>query len=161
MTHAPVTLPEDVYFEVWSAPYAQSTHNMLALLRNFQHRQPSLYSRLIAEQAAAAEQTLDALRTRQNALFVASLARQQSALDALGQNATMPIVTDELRLLAARAAKESAAVLPAGAGGGDVAIFAGIQPPSHELRALLAELHHNRLDLSLSARGVHAVNKEC
>jgi len=161
MTHATVSLPADVYFEVWSAPYAQSTHNMLASLRNFQLSQPSLYSRLIAEQAAAAEQTLDALGTRQSELFIASLARQEAALAALGRNATMPIVTQELRLLATRAAKESAAVLPAGAGGGDVAIFAGIQPPSRELRALLAQLHHDRLDLSLSARGVHAVNKEC
>lgn len=161
MAHAPVTLPQDVYFEVWSAPYAQSTHDMLASLRDFQHDQPSLYTRLMAEQAAAAEQTLHALRTRQSTLFIASLARQESALDALGRNATLPIVTDELRLLADRAAKESAAVLPAGAGGGDVAIFAGIQAPSLELRALMAQLHHARLDLALSARGVHAVYKEC
>jgi len=161
MSHAPVTLPEDVYFEVWSAPYAQSTHNMLAAMRHFQGSQPSLYSQRIAEQAAASEQTFEALKARQGPTFVASLARQASALDALGRDAAMPIVTHELRLLAERAATESAAVLPAGAGGGDVTIFAGIRPPSHELRDLMARLQHARLDLSMGAHGVHSVGKEC
>ena len=161
MSHAPVTLPEDVYFEVWSAPYAQSTHDMLATLRRFESNHPSLYSRRIAEQAAAAEQTFEALEARQGPLFVASLARQEIALDALGRDAAMPIVTEELRLLAERAATESAAVLPAGAGGGDVTIFAGIRPPSNELRDLMLRLQHARLDLSLSARGVHSIDKKC
>jgi len=161
MTHAPVTLPLDVHIEVWSAPNAQSTHQMLTSLLTFQSSQPAPYAQRIAEQAAAAEQAFHAAEVGDNRQFVSALARQEAALDGLGRDAAIPIVTQELRQLAAKAAKESAAVLPAGAGGGDVAIFAGLQAPSEELRNLMVRLRHDRLQVSLGARGVHAVNKEC
>jgi phosphomevalonate kinase len=160
-THVSVALPSDLHFEVWSAPHAQSTHDMLATLREFQNAQPSLYRLRISEQADAAEQAAHAIRIGQTAGLIASLARQRHALDALGKDAGMCIVTDELRVLAETAADESAAVLPAGAGGGDVAIFAANHPPSGKLRELLARMHHDRLELSLGARGVHPVGKEC
>jgi len=154
-------LPTNVHFEVWAAPHAQSTHDMLARLRDFQIRQASLYSRRIADQAAAAEQAANALLAQQSDLLIASLFRQCQALDALGKDAGIPIVTDDLRRLAAVAAKESAAVLPAGAGGGDIAVFAAARPPSTEVRALAARLRHEPLQLKLGARGVHAIRKEC
>lgn len=159
--HVPVALPSDLHFEVWSAPHAQSTHDMLARLREFQRSQPDVYCQRLAEQAAASEQAADALRGRDSATFVAALARQCRALDALGRDAGMCIVTNELQHLAEAAAEESAAVLPAGAGGGDVAFFAAVRPPSERLRNLLTRMHHEPLPLSLAARGVHAVGKRC
>jgi hypothetical protein len=45
-------------------------------------------------------------------------------------------------------------VLPAGAGGGDVALFVGSAAPSGALRELLRELDQQPLVLELGARGV-------
>src|SRR5688500_11443464 len=80
---------------------------------------------------------------------------QRATLGALGRVAGIPIVTPEAARLAAAAAP--AAVLPAGAGGGDVLLHVGLEPSTALFRALAAELGHRLLELSLNARGVHAV----
>ena len=55
---------------------------------------------------------------------------------------------------------EGAAFLPAGAGGGDVAVHAGSNPPSAAFERRAAELGLEPLGLVLGARGVHAAGTE-
>ncbi len=161
LTHETVQLPADLHIEVWSAPHAQSTHRMLETLIEFQAAQPQLYVVRMADQAAAAARALGALHSGSALHFLSALGAQRRALELLGNTAGMPIVTGDLMALANKAAAESAVVLPAGAGGGDVAIFAGLRPPSSELCQLMVRHQHVRLALSLGARGVHALDKEC
>jgi phosphomevalonate kinase len=161
LTHQDVQLPPDLCIEAWSAPHSQSTHRMLETLLEFRKAQPRLYARHIQDQATAALQALDALQSSNAIQFVSSLGAQKNALELLGSDAGMPIVTDDLKVLANEAAKESAVVLPAGAGGGDVAIFAGPRRPSSELCQLMAQYRYVRLALTLGARGVHGLDKEC
>ena len=63
-----------------------------------------------------------------------------------------------LARLDALARREGATVLPAGAGGGDVALFVGSAAPSAALRALALELGQKQLALELGARGVHGAD---
>jgi hypothetical protein len=87
---------------------------------------------------------------------VRALAAQYRALEELGARAGAPIVTEPCRALAELAEREGGAALPAGAGGGDVLIFAGVRASSSEFRALAQRFQHERLALVLGARGVHA-----
>ena len=102
-----------------------------------------------------------AVRDQSSSLLVRALTEQRLALQALGHDAGVPIVTDEVAALAEAAISEAAAVLPAGAGGGDVAIFVAAHPPSERLKHLALALNHNYLPLNLGVRGVHSAASEC
>ena len=61
-------------------------------------------------------------------------------------------------MLDAGAKREDAVVLPSGAGGGDIALYAAPATPSAELIGLAAKVGYRRLpEMTLEARGVHAV----
>jgi hypothetical protein len=89
--------------------------------------------------------------------LVAALAGQGRTLDALGDAAGIPIVIPELKVLLPLAAAENAALLPAGAGGGDIALFAGHAPPSAALLAAAKQQGHFPLSVKFGAPGVHFV----
>jgi phosphomevalonate kinase len=98
------------------------------------------------------------LRERGDAAgFLSALRAQQRALSGLGLAAGVPIVTPELGELAPRAETEDGVLLPAGAGGGDIAIFVGYAPSTPGLRAALANHGHRLLNVQLSAPGAAAV----
>jgi phosphomevalonate kinase len=80
---------------------------------------------------------------------------QRHALAQLGHDARIPIVTPEVTALAELAEAHSAAVLPAGAGGGDIAVYLG-ETSSEFLADALTRFGHSRLTLALGAPGVHA-----
>jgi phosphomevalonate kinase len=130
---------------------------MLLRLNEFRRDQQKLYSILLLSQADASEQALFAIQSGSANRFVDALAAQRLALEALGRDAGLNIVTSELSALADVAANESAAVLPAGAGGGDVAVFVGLRPPSERLRRLFVNFQLEPLKLSIGARGVHRI----
>jgi phosphomevalonate kinase len=161
LVHHPVSLPLALHIEIWVAPTACDTSSMLSQLRQFRRDHHQLYSDRLAAQAEASEQASAAAQLGDARRFIAALAAQRFALEALGRDAALNIVTREVSALAAMAAEESAAVLPAGAGGGDIAIFAGLCPPSARLRRLLTSHNHEPLSLNLGARGVHGVGLEC
>ncbi len=147
-----VELPPSLHIEVWAAGKPASTAELLGRVRALD---AARYRALITPQRHASEQAVEALDRNDAAAFVAALAVQCGALAQLGDAAGAPIVTTEVRRLAEHAFRERAAVLPSGAGGGDVALFAGLAPPSAALSALARELGQQRLDLSLGAPGVH------
>lgn len=150
-----VDLPGGLHLEVWAAGKPASTAELLSRVRALD---AARYRALIAPQQLASERAVQALDAGDAAAFVSALAAQCNALGRLGDAAGAPIVTSEVQKLAELAARERAAVLPSGAGGGDVALFAGVAAPSPELSALARELGQRRLDLSLGAQGVHAVS---
>jgi phosphomevalonate kinase len=152
----PVALPPGLEVEVYFSGESASTPELIARVNALEARDPSLHAVLLAAQAEAAEDAEAALLAGHVDAFVRALSAQCRALDELGMHAGASIVTEPCRALAELSEREGGAALPAGAGGGDVLIFAGVRPSSGEFRALAQRFQHERLELSLGARGVHA-----
>jgi phosphomevalonate kinase len=153
-------LPSGLVFEVWACSVAASTSALLSRVAEFAARDPAAHTRCISAQAEAAESALDATERGNAADFVHAIARQVTTLSALGEAAGIAIVTPELAELAQLAATHGAAFLPAGAGGGDVAYWVGPSAPPAAFSARAQELGLARVQLTLGARGVHAVTRE-
>jgi phosphomevalonate kinase len=151
-----VALPSALHFEVWACSASASTSLYLARIAEFAARDPAAHVRCIDAQAEAAESALSAAERGDAADFVRAIARQVTTLKALGDSAGIAIVTPELGELARLAELQSAAFLPAGAGGGDVAYWVGSGAPPAAFAARARELGLSPVGLTLGARGVHA-----
>ena len=154
---SPIRLPERLVCEVWTSGRPASTPELLGRVRALAARDPQQYRRWIDAQGDAAEQAARAFTGGQVAEAVAALSLQKECLAGLGEAAGAAIVTGEVNVLDAQAQREAAVVLPSGAGGGDIALYAAPAVPSAELVRLATEVGYRRLtDLTLEARGVHA-----
>ncbi len=153
----PVELPGSLVLEVWASGTPASTSDLLGQVRTLERNRPELFSALIADQAQAARDAADALRKADAARFVSALQDQGRALAALGHSARAPIVTDAVKALDELAQAEAGVVLPSGAGGGDIALYAGLSPPSHALLSAAKTHGHHPLALRIGARGVHSM----
>jgi phosphomevalonate kinase len=154
-----LSLPKQLVFEIWASNGAASTAHLLATLREFATQDPSRYRLRMDAQATAAEQTCAAWHAGDTQGIIAGLTAQRHALEQLGKAARIPIVTDEVRVLADLAEARGAAVLPAGAGGGDIALYVGIESPEFMQQAI-ADQHHARLRARFGAAGVQPVSSE-
>jgi phosphomevalonate kinase len=141
----------DCTVEAWACAASASTSKMLSKVREFAGRERALYTELIR---AATEGSELALRSRDAADLVAAIRQQRAALAELGRRADVPIVLDELDALDGVAAFDDAVMYPAGAGGGDVALYVGPRPSGESFRLRAAELGLVRLDLVVGASGV-------
>lgn len=147
--------PAALHLEVWISNHAASTVAMLNQVRGYKERDPAGHHHDLSAQADAAEATARAWSRQDDTAIVYGLMAQRHALQRLGENAQVPIVTPEVRKLADLAEPRGAAVLPAGAGGGDIALYAGTEPSSAVLGDL-AHAGHTRLGVTLGVPGVHA-----
>jgi phosphomevalonate kinase len=145
----PIRLPA-LHVEVWSSQQAASTPALIARVRELP----------LAEQASAAQAAADAVRQGDGAALVRALGAQLEALERLGRAAGAPIVTEAVRELASLARAAGSIVLPSGAGGGDIALYVGPSAPASELVDRARALGHEKLELSLDARGVHAAKND-
>jgi len=155
-----VKLPSDLTVEVWWSGKPASTRQLIGRVNALRERARGRYVKLIDAQAAAALDAEIALTRGDSAAFLRSLDAQRVALDALGAAAGAPIVDDSARALGDAAAALGGAALPAGAGGGDVLVFAGLAASPPEFAALARTSGHERLELSLGARGVHVYSSD-
>lgn len=147
-------LPPDLIVEVWTSPVAASTPALLAAVSGLRERAPELHGSLLERLKAAAEHAAVALRKGQTANFIAELTEQRRGFEALGQAAGAHIVTAEVAQLA-RVAPPGAAVLPSGAGGGDIVLWCSSHPSPPAFHELARSLGHQLLPVQLHARGVH------
>jgi phosphomevalonate kinase len=148
-------LPPELTFEVWWSGTPASTSELIARVRGLRERAPGRYVKLIEAQASASFDAEVALQRGDSGALLRSLDAQRQALDALGQAAGAPIVGDVARALGDAAAALGGAALPAGAGGGDVLVFAGPEASSAEFTTLARGSGYEKLELTLGARGVH------
>jgi phosphomevalonate kinase len=86
--------------------------------------------------------------------FVQRAAAFGRALAALGDAADAPIVPPAFAELAALAEREGAAFFPSGAGGGDVAVWLGVEPPSAMFTARATALALAPLPVAIDHGGV-------
>jgi phosphomevalonate kinase len=150
-----VDLPPGLVIEVWSSDTASSTPALLASVRRLASEHPALHRALFDALRAGAERAVEAVRAAKADDFVAALAAQGRAMDELGAAAGEPIVTPSLKQLMAIASAEGGALLPSGAGGGDISLWVAQRPSSDAFRELAQSLRQGYLPLRLHARGVH------
>jgi phosphomevalonate kinase len=157
---AKVSLPSDVVIEVWASQWAASTSALIAQVSRLADQDGPRFRQRIDAQGRAAEAAVSACRNGDGARFIAAIDEQRIALNALGEAAGVPIVTREVEALATHAGRLGAAVMPAGAGGGDIALYVGPTPSFAMDDALLAH-GHRRLTLTLGAEGLHSIGAGC
>jgi phosphomevalonate kinase len=150
---AAVALPVALQFEVWTCPTSASTPALLGAVQRLREQAPETHARWLGAQAEAAASAARCVQQHDAAGLLAALLAQQRALSGLGRAAGVPIVTPELAQLAPIAEGEGGVLLPAGAGGGDIALFVGGAPSSSGLRAALDKCAHRLLRTDLSAPG--------
>lgn len=153
------TIPADLVVEVWTSPVAASTPALLAAVARLRERSPELHATLLERLKAAAERAAGALRSGQAADLIVELTAQRLGFEALGQAAGADIVTAAVAQLA-RAAPPGTAVLPSGAGGGDIVLWCSNQPSPPSFHELAGSLGHQLLPVQLQARGVHRCQTE-
>jgi len=147
-----VRLPDGVSIELLVASESASTRELIRRVRELETQDPRAFSELFGAQVRASERARQALAEGDAAAFVGALDAQSEALSALGRAAGANIVTPELERLAAVARSSRAAALPAGAGGGDIALWVGAGVP------LPDELHgFTRLPAALGVPGLGPV----
>jgi phosphomevalonate kinase len=155
----PVPIPDGLVVEVLFAGKPASTPELVGRVKALKASAPNDYAGLLSTLDMAAQAAKAAFEGRSEPDIIDALRAQLEGLTALGRRAAAPIVTPEVALLAEHAAREKAVVLPAGAGGGDVALYVATHPPSEAMRRSIDEARHQRLDLRLGARGVHVVGR--
>jgi phosphomevalonate kinase len=141
----PVSLPEGVLIRVLAAQTSASTPALISSVRRLRSEEPSRYERLMGAQTEASKRAVSALASASAKDFVAALSAQSAALSALGDAAHVNIVTKPMQRLAQLAASAGAVLLPAGAGGGDIALWIALEPDQEppaddELRPLTLAL---------------------
>jgi phosphomevalonate kinase len=151
ITH--VKLPDALTIGVWSSTSAAATSVMLAGVAALRQARPAEHRVVLDRLASAAEATSQATTA---AAYVAACRRQLEGLADLGKLADVPIVTSEVAELDRAATTAGAAVLPSGAGGGDIVLVVSDGPPRGDLLEAAERLGLVPLNLGLGARGVHA-----
>lgn len=156
----PVQLPSELVVEAWASQVSSSTPALLARVARWREQSPGEYAAILASLCSAAERAACALRSGQMWDLIAELEQQRVGFSALGHAAGVPIVTPEVERLARAKGACVAAVLPSGAGGGDIVLWLSDRASPRGFRDLAVSLGHHELSLSLQARGAHRCQPE-
>jgi phosphomevalonate kinase len=148
----PQPLPTGTIIEAWSCPGEASTSAMLRAVAALRDQRDGRYAHWLE---TARELALAACAADSVEALVRALGGQGQALGELGRAAGVPIVTGAVADLDQLAAASGGCFLPAGAGGGDVAIYVASRPSAAEFRALATRAALRDLALELGVRGVH------
>lgn len=155
----PVRLPSGLHVEVWASGVSASTAELLRAVSQFRQEHERDYEQLMSALCGAATRAAAALRQQRPEALISELSAQRGLLDQLGRASNVPIITPGVRELAAWAQPHGAAVLPSGAGGGDVVLWVGLEPSPAAFRDLGGSLGHRLVPIDLHARGVFAFDR--
>ncbi|MEN9578974.1 MAG: hypothetical protein RJA70_1983 [Pseudomonadota bacterium] len=150
-----LNLPPGLHVEVWSSDRAAKTSEFLKNVRAARARAPERVAEIYSALRSASEEACRACEHADAQAFVSALKAQAAGLCALGRAASIPIVTTELAELTRLSEDDGAALLPAGAGGGDIALWVSTEKPSTKVRFAQQALAHGTLALEMGAKGVH------
>jgi phosphomevalonate kinase len=156
---APVTLPRGLCVEAWASGVSASTPELLRAVGRFRTENASRYAEIMTALGAAAQRAVDAVAADNGPALVLELTLQRELLGQLGSASQVPIVTPMVKSLAEWAKARGAAVLPSGAGGGDIVLWVSMQPSPPAFAAQAASLGHRRVQLQLHAPGVSRFEK--
>jgi phosphomevalonate kinase len=150
-----VTLPPALTLEAWWSGVPAVTSELVARVAELGRADPAWHARLLGAQAAASERAAAAFGAGDADELVAAFSAQRGALRSLGTAARVAIVTLACEELGIEAERTGGTVWPAGAGGGDVVLYAGRSPSSGAFREVAGARGHRLVELSFGARGVH------
>ncbi len=150
----PVSLPKELSLQVFASDRAASTSDFLQRVNQAKQEHSSQHQALMRRLASAAETAVDACEHDDAVRFIEALTEQYEGLNQLGLLAQIPICTPEVRTLASLAKSHGGIVLPAGAGGGDIALWAGRGAAPPPVVDALAKTAHSLLAVELNAPGV-------
>jgi phosphomevalonate kinase len=160
LTLEAVALPRNLRVEAWASGVSASTPELLRAVGRFRDSRHRDYDELMAALTAAATRAAEAFSSTQLEPLIAELSLQRELLARLGAASGVPIITPEVRELAEWAGCRAAAVLPSGAGGGDIVLWVSRTPSPAEFRELAHRLGHRHIPLELHARGVFCCDRE-
>jgi phosphomevalonate kinase len=150
----PLALPRALHWRVLWTGEPVSTKEFVAKVRALAESDRAAYDEHLGAIRALSAAFRRCLLEDDARSLVQVVRAHGAAMDALGQRAGVPIVTDAMRALFARADALGCAVKPSGAGGGDIVFAASADEAS--LDALLSEcpsLGVSALDLAVDATG--------
>jgi phosphomevalonate kinase len=151
---APTALPDGICVRVFFSGKSVRTSDMLGRVGAFRARAVAEHRVAMRTLCDRAEAASGAVSSGDGAMFVTALQGFAEQLQAFGDAADAPIVPRALRDLAAAAATEQACFLPSGAGGGDVALFVGVHPPSDRFMQIASDRSLVELSLAVTHVGV-------
>jgi phosphomevalonate kinase len=147
-----VDFPSDLVLAAYWSGTSARTSELIARVDALRAR--SADSAAFATLREVAADAADAFAEGSALTFVERAAAFGCALEALGHAADAPIVPPALAELARMAEGERGAFLPSGAGGGDVAVWLGVAPPSTTFASRAEALALRPLALSVDRGGV-------
>lgn len=148
----PVTLPAELFFEVWGSEESASTSEFVRRVFDLEKTDPRAFDSALAHQFRASVAALEAIHTGSAQLFISALQAQALALRELGDLAKIPIVTDKIARVASEL-RDDCVLLPSGAGGGDISLYVGPRPSSDKFREHAIEEGLFLVPLTLGAEG--------
>lgn len=149
-----VVLPPALCVEAWASGVSASTPELLRAVARFRDARHREYDELMVALTAAATRAAAALIAAEADVLIGELSMQRGLLARLGSASGVPIITPEVHELAEWAGARASAVLPSGAGGGDIVLWVSLQPSPPEFRERASALGHRHIPLELQARGV-------
>jgi phosphomevalonate kinase len=152
----PIALPSDLTLEIWSVPHPASTQDFVARVFALRERDKKGFEHVLGAQCLASFEAERALLSGSAEAFIETLSAQGEVLERLGPLAGVPIFLPELLTLREHL-EENQAWLPAGAGGGDIMLYAGLSPSADGFRQAARNLGLTKLELKLGAEGVHFI----
>jgi len=155
----PITLPAALHLVALVSGEPASTRQLVGQVKAFGARDPERYRSSVAELERAATAALKSTRNGDARALVHALEAQGAEFERLGALAGANIVTDGARELRALAQRENACIMPAGAGGGDIVLFAGTAPMSETLKNEAKRLAHDVLALEWGAPGLSRIDE--
>jgi phosphomevalonate kinase len=155
-----LTMPLGLHLSVFFLGTSQRTAQLRGLVAKAKERDAAAYAAIIARLADAADLVHHGFEAADVSKSIAGFAQTGAALASLGSLADAPIVPSACAQLADLASQESAAFLPAGAGGGDVAVFLGPRAPSQAFVSRAQSFALSPVALGLDAQGVRVLPEE-
>lgn len=152
-------MPPGLRLTVFACPTSARTADLRAEVARLAAAEPTVHNARISELAAIADDAARAVDRGDGEAFVAALRRTLASLALLGDAARVGIVPDGFLALAADAEREGAAFCVSGAGGGDVAVFAGSAAPSQSFVDRAKALGLFLLPLDLDEKGARVVSR--
>ncbi|MDB4945304.1 MAG: Phosphomevalonate kinase [Labilithrix sp.] len=153
-------LPPGTVLTVFACAASARTSELRGLVDGLARRSPAEHGALLGELSAVAADAAVAVRRGDHVGFVGAMRRAARGLAALGAASGAPIVPAGFEVLEGLAAAEDAAFCVSGAGGGDVAVFAGSAPPSAAFQERARALGLFAIDLSVDEKGVRALSQD-
>jgi phosphomevalonate kinase len=134
-TRTPVDLPPGLHVSAFFSGTSARTSELRARVDALRVASPKLHAICMDALKDAAERAARAVHDGDRNDFLSACLDTAKGLDALGNAADAPIVRESARELLGLASLEGAVFFPSGAGGGDVFVFVGVDPPSEPFKA--------------------------